>query len=285
MQYSVNGYMNEWFLGRRRPKYGASLVYSKKYASNNFLYKGHASSFTHRLEGGYFNDLDHDRNFEKLSGNDFGTSRFRYMAEARQNIFKYRDKEKLKALSFDLVGQVSTSVYGSGETQAIARFAPNMRMQYKRWMQDIGYFASAYDDNSPMPVFDAYRYGKQNLYLREYFRLNRYLTLFWAGSINLSGDSPNGKDFQENSFFISIGPDDMKFNIGYDFVRENLYCTVELMMDASGTKVEYDSLEIKQDKKAKNDNKPKKENEFEVAGDRVLRNAIVEDIKVHEDVL
>ena len=77
----------------------------------------------------------------------------------------------------------------------------------------------------------------------------------------------------------------MKFNIGYDFVRENLYCTVELMMDASGTKVEYDSLEIKQDKKAKNDNKPKKENEFEVAGDRVLRNAIVEDIKVHEDVL
>ena len=27
MQYGVNSYQNEWFLGRRRPKYGASLVY------------------------------------------------------------------------------------------------------------------------------------------------------------------------------------------------------------------------------------------------------------------
>ena len=61
----------------------------------------------------------------------------------------------------------------------------------------------------------------------------------------------DGRDLQENSFYFSFGPDDLKFNLGYDFVRENLYCTVEVMMDAKGTKVEYDSLEIKQDKKAK----------------------------------
>ena len=33
MQYAVNSYMDEWFLGRRRPKYGASLVYNKMYSS------------------------------------------------------------------------------------------------------------------------------------------------------------------------------------------------------------------------------------------------------------
>ena len=79
----------------------------------------------------------------------------------------------------------------------------------------------------------------------------------------------------------------MKFNIGYDFVRENMYCTIELMMDARGTKVEYDSLEIKQDKKAQSESKPKKESSFESAPktQAVLQKAVVEDIRVHEDVL
>jgi hypothetical protein len=58
------------------------------------------------------------------------------------------------------------------------------------------------------------------------------------------------------------------------------------MMDAKGTKVEYDSLEIKQDKKAQNES-PKKETSFEVAPvvQRDLQRAVVEDIKVIEDVL
>ena len=37
----------------------------------------------------------------------------------------------------------------------------------------IDYISSAYEDNSPMPVFDAFRYGKQNVYFREYFRVCR----------------------------------------------------------------------------------------------------------------
>ena len=285
LQYGMNSYMDEWFMGRRRPKYGTSLVYEKSYSSNNFLLKDQHASFGHMLMAGYYQDLDFDGHFERIKGTNMGTTRFKYMAQGVQNLFSYKDEEALKAFSLAVVSQFSGAIYGNGDTQIIGSVGPRARMQYKRWMQDIGYFISAYDDNSPMPVFDAYRYGKQSVYLREYLRLNRYLTLFWSGRINLTGDSPNGRDFQENAFYISVGPDDMKFNIGYDFVRENLYCTVELMMDASGTKVEYDSLEIKQDKKAKNDNKPKKENEFEVAEDRVLRNAIVEDIKVHEDVL
>ncbi|MBE7711760.1 MAG: hypothetical protein E7Z92_06455 [Cyanobacteria bacterium SIG31] len=287
IQYGMNSYMDEWFLGRRRPKYGAALVYKKGYGSNNFLIKGQRAMYTHRLDAGYYQDLDFDTHFEKIKGTDMGTSRFRYMAEGLQNIYSYKNEEEQKALELAAVAQFSGAVYGNGNTQVIGRIGPRLHTQYKRWMQDIGYFYSKFDDNTPMPVFDMYRYGKQNVYLREYFRINRYLTLSWFGSINLSGDSPNGKDFQENSFYVSVGPDDMKFNVGYDFVRENLYCTVELMMDAKGTKVEYDSLEIKQDKKAKNDSKPKSDNSFESAPvtQTVLQRAVVEDIKVHEDVL
>ena len=286
LQYGVNSYMDEWFLGRRRPKYGVSMVYQNGYSTDNFLLKNRSAGFKHRLEAGYFQDLDFDSNFEKLKGANMGTARFRYMAEGRQNFYSYTDKAKLKSFAFSGVTQLSSAVYGNGATQVIGRIGPLAHMQYKRWMQDIGYFFSVYDDNTPMPVFDAYRYGKQNLYLREYFRICRWLTVSWFSSINITGDSPNGRTFQENSFYFSFGPDDVKFNIGYDFVRENTYFTVELMMDAKGTKVEYDTLEIKQDKKAKKEETLRDETQFETAKQpKVLQRAIVEDIKVTEDVL
>lgn len=287
--YGMNAYMDEWFMGRRRPKYGTSLIYEKSYSSSDFLLKGKTSAYRHRFDAGYYQDLDFDSSFEKLKGTEMGTTRFRYMGQISQNLYKYKDKEKLKAFSFDVLSQLSSAVYGTGDTQVIGRVGPRIHTQYKRWMQDIGYYFSVYDDNTPMPVYDAYRYGKQNLYLREYFRLCRWLTVSWFGSINLTNDSVNGRDLQENSFYFSFGPDDFKFNVGYDFVRETLRCTVALMMDAKGTHVEYDKLEIKQDKKAeaqKKEEPVKKQNPHAAPTQpKVLQKAIVEDIKVHEDVL
>ncbi len=286
LQYGVNDYMNEWFLGRRRPKYGIDLVYEKAYASKDFLLKGHVSSFAHRVDLGYYHDIDEDNHFRKLRGSQIGTLRARYMAQANQNIWRYRNEDKETALSFDISSQLAATVYGTGDTQVIGRLGPRMHMQYKRWMQDIGYFQSVYEDNSPIPVFDAYRYGKSNFYLREYIRLNRYLTLSWFGSINLSGDAPDDRSFQENAFYISIGPDDLKFHLGYDLIRENTYFTVEVMMDAKGTHVDYDRFEIKQDKKAQKKEEIKDEDEFQEAKPKpVLQRAVVEEIKTVEDVL
>ena len=77
LQYGMNDYMNEWFLGRRRPKYGLDLVYENAYSSDNFLIKNHTSTFAHRLDLGYYHDQDEDANFRKLSGNQIGTMRVR----------------------------------------------------------------------------------------------------------------------------------------------------------------------------------------------------------------
>lgn len=288
LQYGMNDYMNEWFLGRRRPKYGLDLVYDKSYSSSDFLLKNRTSTFAHRFDFGYYHDIDEDKNYDRLHGAQIGTLRARYMAQAQQNLWQYRNEEKQTAVTFSLSSQFSAALYGTGDTQVIGRIGPALHTQYKRWMQDIGYFHSVYDDNSPLPVFDAYRYGKSNVYLREYLRLNRYLTVSWFGSINLSGDSPNGKPFQENSFYISVGPDDVKFNLGYDFIRENTFFMVEVMMDAKGTHVDYDRLEIKQDKKAQKKNEIEEEEEekdYKSPKAPVLQHAVVEDVKVIEDVI
>ncbi len=289
LQYGMNAYMDDWFFGRRRPKYGVDLVYKKSYSTRNFLVRNQSAAYTHRLEAGYYQDLDFDNGFEKLRGNNIGTTRFRYMAEGRQNIFEYKDIEKLKALSFGVTTQLSAAAYGTGDTQVVGRLGPRLHTQYKRWMQDIGYFFSAYDDNTPMPVYDAYRYGKQNIYLRESFRVNRNLVLSWFTSANVTNDSVNDRTFQENSIYVSVGPDDFKVNLGYDFIRQNLYFTFLVMADAKGTKLEYDTFEIKQDKKAekkevKKSETPKSAYEAPVKP-KVLKKAVVEDIKVMEDVL
>ena len=63
---------------------------------------------------------------------------------------------------------------------------------------------------------------------------------------------------------------------------------VEVMMDAKGTQLEYDRMEIKQDKKAKKreEVKEEKESDFQKSTKPpVLQHAVVEDVKTLEDVL
>lgn len=290
LQYAMNDYMDEWWLGRRRPKYGIDLVYDNGYSSDSFLLKGRPSSFRHRFDVGYYQDMGMDKYYDKIRSSNIGTLRARYMAQASQSFYYYRNEANQTALSLDLVAELAASLYGTGDTQFIGRLGPRLHTQWKRWMQDIGYFQSVYEDNSPMPVYDAYRYGKSNVYAHEYIRLNKYLTLSWLGSINLSNDSGSGKLFQENRFYLSIGPEDIKFNIGYDTIREGTFFNVMIMTDAKGTQVDYDKLVIKQEKKEKDEKDEKKpakpQTEFQNTNKApVLQYAQVEDIKTVEDVL
>lgn len=290
LQYAMNDYVEEWFLGKRRPKYGVNLVYNNSYSSKDFLLKGRTSSFSHRIDAGYFHDIDRDKHYKALKSSNIGTTRFKYMAAVSQNLFEYKDEEKLKAFSIGINGQLSAALYGTGDTQFIGRIGPYMHTQYKRWMQDVGYYETVYDDHTPLVAFDTFRYGRSSLYVRETFKLTRLLGFSWFTTVTLSGDSPNNKLFQENSFYITFGPDDFKLNLGYDLIRDTAMCTVEVMIDAKGTRVDYDKLVIKQDKKSQAKKKDpvdlQAESEFKNSDKApVLQRAVVEDIKTVEDVL
>ena len=243
--YGANDYMDNWFLGRRMPKYGVDLVYNKSYTKKDFIYKDLPLKFTHQASFGLFGDPNSDKYYRDLHGNGTETTRTRYMMEIQQKLWNFKDEKNLLASDISLVAQASSAWYGTGDTQFIGRIGPRLHTQYKRWMQDIGYFQTGYHDKTPLPVFDAYRYGHSNLYLREYFRVHRLLTLSWLASVTLSDDSPNNKLFQECSFFVSLGPDDLKLNVGYDFIRENAYVNVSVALDSKGTVIDYDKLEIK----------------------------------------
>ena len=95
----------------------------------------------------------------------------------------------------------------------------------------------------------------------------KYLSVGWAGYINLSDDSPNGKMFQENAFLVSVGPDDFRIIFGYDFTRERTYFGINVAFDTKGTKVNYNKMEIKNPERLgkKYKSEDEEENERQVA--------------------
>ena len=245
MQYGANSYMDEWWFGPRMPKYTAKLIYHDRGVIPSTIGDGLDLNFRHRFGFGYMQNNDVNRHGESIPAADVGTIRTRYMAEAAQTLFNYQDKEKLRSLNLALVMQGSAALYGTGDTQFVGRIGPRVHTQYKYWMQDIGFFATAYQDGTPMQMYDMYRYGHANVYLREALRLNKYVTVAWSGTLTLTGDSPNGEMFQENSFILALGPDDFKVNIGYDWVRRQTYFAFVMAMDTKGSSLEFDRMEIK----------------------------------------
>lgn len=249
LQYGMNSYMSDWWMGYRMAKYLAEAVYMDGVRYPDFLGKGKHLTFKHRASFGYMHDSDRNRYDEKINSNQIGTTRLKYMAQIMQSLYSYHNNEKRLHMDAGFLMQGSGAIYGTGDTQFVGRIGPYLHTQYKYWMQDIGYFQSAYSDQSPIPRYDAYRYGKSNVYLREALRVNKYLTLAYGTSINLSDDAPNQKDMQESSFIVAVGPDDFKVSFGYDFVREQTYFTIQLALDTKGSSVEYDRLEIQHPEK------------------------------------
>lgn len=266
-QYGMNTYFDDWFMGFRMPKLISELVYQDSFINEDFLGKNKDMIFTHRIAGGYFQTGDSKTGIFDNNGS-IGTTRFKYMAEVAQTIYKFGEiAETPINARFEVVGQGSTAVYGTGDTQMVARIGPRIHTQYKNWMQDVGYFLSGYSDKSPM-LFDRYVYGRSNVYLRESYRLCKYLTVSWFGSLNLAQDSWDGNMLQENGFYFAIGPDDIQLNIGYDTVRQQTFVTMSMHLDAKGSTLEYKKMTIKNpDKLGKDKNGNNKQQSFSPSSD------------------
>ena len=264
LQYAYNMYVDEWFLGGRMPKYMAELYFDKSYPHKDFLGEGRDMTFRQRVGFGFMKDDDKSYKGERYNdATNMSTTRTRYMAEINQVLFSYINQPKRINFSAGALLQGSAALYGTGDTQFIARFAPYIRTQYKNWMQDVRYFLTGYDDNSPLPHYDSYRYGRSSIQITEAIRLNKYISGGWMGYINLTDDSPNKRLFQENAFFVALGPDDFKLMFGYDFYRDRTYFGLYVAFDPKGTNVTYEKMVIKNPERlGHNDNKKEVEIAF-----------------------
>lgn len=268
LQYGKNSYMDDWFLGKYWLGYGGDLVYEKGYTHNDFLYKNANASFRHRISAGIFHENDRNQSGNKYRRySNMSTARFKYMAEYNQRLYSmfggvdttYYDG--WKQVDFSVIAQGSAALYGTGDTQFVGRLGPRLSTQYKNWRQEAGYYLTCYDDNTPLTRFDAYRYGRSNVYLREYIRLHKYLTLgFYVSYLLKDTIRKTERDLlREATFYAAIGPDDFKLNLGYDWVRKNTYFGVSMAMNTKGSSVEYKKMTIKNPDKIGKTDGPKNE--------------------------
>ena len=254
LNYGMNSFLRQWFLGPRMAKYALELAYQDSHVVRNSFKKGLNLRYSHLGTLGYYHNSMYNMYAEKFTKGNIGTLRGRYMAEINQELFKYKDPQRYRSFVLDTALQGSAALYGTGDTQFIGRWGIGMHSQLKYWKQDITYYLSGYEDNTPMQRFDAYRYGTSSLRIREAIRLTKYLSLAWASMVTLSDDSPNGKMLQENAFLFVVGPDDLKLTFAYDCVRRRTYITVGMSLNTTGTTVKYDVLEIKNPERISNDN-------------------------------
>lgn len=226
LQYGLNSYMDNWFMGGRMPKYGAQLIHHKSYDLDDINV-----NFQNRFSGGFANDWD----------SNFSTIKLTWQTQTSKSLFQYKDTEKQFALDAGVMLQTNASLYGTGDTMGIVRAGPYARTQYRSWQQYIGYMQGAVAGDSPMN-FDRYYYGKSNIMLGESLRISKYLTLMYAATVVLSNDTPNDTMLQESRIYALIGPDDFKFMIGYDTYRQNASMGVAMNLGAENSDVQFRRL-------------------------------------------
>lgn len=225
LNYSQNTYVSQWFMGSRRPKFGADLEFS-----GNYYIEDLAAGFEHKISAGVYSD--HGSIRKRSEG------RLRWMAQLSKNFLTYTNRANTFSLDLGLVGQSSISQYTTGDTFGVVRIGPSISTTYRRWSQNITYFQSGVTGHTPF-VFDDYYYGKSNVQIYETIKLNKYLSVGYVASMSLMGrdsystEPKNDKtrDFlQENMFLVSIGPEEAKVSLGYDAFRQstNFYFTMLL---------------------------------------------------------
>lgn len=273
LQYGINSYMSNGFLGGRMPKYGFQFVHNK-----NYELKDLGVNFNNRYIAGFARDWG-DRSFS--------TTKFAWQTMSSKPFFTYKNPEQKFALDFGLNAQTHVALYGTGDTMGIVRAGPYLRTQYKSWQQYIGYFQGGQAGDSPF-YFDKNFYGRSNVVLGESLRLCKYLTVMYTATIVLSNDTPDDRMLQENRFYFAIGPDDVKFLIGYDAYRQNASMGLMMNIGAENSDVEFKRLILndptaighaEKSEKQKMADKKKKEKEAQKQAEEDPMNRSVKDYR------
>lgn len=242
--YGINSYKDDGFMGARMPELIGELRYKKEYKIPEL-----SANFSHELKAG----IARDYNWDESSDRNFSTFRAKWQAQLYKELFTYVYSDDID-VQIGLIGQTSLGLYGTGDTQAVVRFAPTISHRFKRWHSRVSYYMSGIKDDSPFD-FDKYRYGKSALEFTQSLALCKYLSIAYRGVYVLDGETYDNERMQENRFYISVGPPNAKFSIGYDSLRKNTYFDISMLIGSEKSGVDFEYLEMNDIEKQKKKNK------------------------------
>lgn len=148
--------------------------------------------------------------------------------------------------SVGLLGQASLSGYSTGDFYGLFRGGPTLNFNlgnrfrsYNRYMHTLN------TGDSPF-VFDTYFRGRNSLMTRNQFRVNDFLTVGMRHRISLQQDNAQNALFTDNAFFVLFGPEDVKFNLAYDFIRRRSFFGISFLPGKSHRDIHYEKMNIHQ---------------------------------------
>lgn len=251
LNYSRLTNRSEWFLGFRKPKYAASLDYSR----SDYI-KDLGLTFSQLYSAGIFVDYRDGVRTRDAEG------RFRWMTQSYKTLYSYKNDEGSIGFNVGIVAQTSAAAYTSGDVAGLFRIGPAVNTSVGPWKQSLIYYQTAVAGQTPFD-FDRYRYGRSNVVLIESLKVCKYLTIGYLASIAMNRDVPSDDLFQENRFLVSIGPEYAKLTLGYDSIRHNTMVILSMLVGSQDSEVSFKKTVIKNPQnlgKSNNRNKKKKKN-------------------------
>lgn len=224
IQYSAFSFIDNGFFGRQKPAYLIEVVDHRKMA------EAYNMRFSLRSTAGMI---------EREEGN-FATGRFQLQGYLNNINPIWNYKEYLTA-GFD--SNFHVGVYGTGDTYGVARAGPTLYSKLGPFDLWLAYYQGAIQGETPF-IFDEYRYGKSNVVFNGSVRITNYLSLGYMSSLNLTKDNWEEELVTENRISIMVGPDDLKFKIGYDVERARTVFGFDIMVGSETSALEFEKLRV-----------------------------------------
>lgn len=238
-QYAQNAYVENGFFGRQMPGFIWEVV------DDRTLIEEYNMRFSLRSSGGLV---------EKNQGN-YSTARFQVQGNLANiaPLWSYgllEVDEKLEGnvedrnyISAGFGANFSIAAYGTGDTYGVVRAGPTLYGKLGNLDYWMAYYQGDLEGETPFLV-DQYRYGKSNYVFRGTLKVNEKLTVGYMTSLNLTEDNWEEDLITENQLFFWIGPEDLKFKVGYDIERATTLFGFDMLVGAENSALDFEKLKV-----------------------------------------
>ncbi len=140
--------------------------------------------------------------------------------------------------------QAGLSAYSTGDFYSVVRGGPQVRLRlFNRFSSINQYYYAATNGDSPF-VFDTYFAGRNSVQTTNQVYINKFLTMGMRTQISVNKDNARNDMLLGNQIFVLFGPEDVKFNLAYDVVRQRSFFGINFMPGKKRKTLYYDEMNI-----------------------------------------
>jgi len=223
IQYGIDSYIDNGFMWKQKHKKIIEVVDNRK------LFTTDTFDFDLRSSAAYIEADPH-----------WGTGRYQIQGDFHNTV----PLLKLgKHIDIGESSQFNVAVYGNGKTYGVLRAGPTVTLNLSPLNVWLAYYQGGIYGETPFAA-DRYYYGKSNVTFNSSYKLHRFVSVGYTGSLNLSKDNWDNKLVAENQIYCWFGPDDLKFRISYDTKREESRFDFNMVLGADRSKLDFDKMKI-----------------------------------------